>query len=153
MIIQRPEFTERIKNLNKWTLVYGRRKTGKTFLLRKFVPHDEYFFVKRDKTILTEQNDRMESMLYDTFTEILQRELSNDKTLVVDEFHRLGDDFFDLLHSMNKNGKLILVSSTLSLSKKILGKNSALMGLFAEIPIPIIHLSNTLKELGDKDHS
>lgn len=153
MIIQRPEFTERIKNLNKWTLVYGRRKTGKTFLLREFVPHDEYFFVKRDKTILTEQNDRMESMLYDSFTEILQRELSNDKTLVVDEFHRLGDDFFDLLHSMNKNGKLILVSSTLSLSKKILGKNSALMGLFAEIPIHIIHLSNTLKELRDKDHS
>lgn len=92
-------------------------------------------------------------MLYDTFTEIMQRELSKDKTLVVDEFHRLGDDFFDLLHSMDKNGKLILVSSTLSLSKKILGKNSALMGLFAEVPIPIIHLSNTLDELRDKDYS
>jgi len=38
----------------------------------------------------------MKSMVYDTFTEVLQLELSNGKTVVVDEFHRLGDDLFDL---------------------------------------------------------
>ncbi len=153
MIIQRPDLAKRIKELDKWTMVYGRRKTGKTFLLREFVPHDEYFFVKRDRTILTERDQKMESMVYDTFIEILQRELSNGKTLVVDEFHRLGDDFYDLLHSMKKNGRLILVSSTLSLSKKLLDQKSPLMGLFAEVPVPIIDLSNSLKALESKHHS
>ena len=153
MIIQRPQLTQQIKEMDKWILVYGRRKTGKTFLLREFVPYDEYFFVKRDRTILTEKDHKMESMVYDTFTEILQRELSNDKTLVIDEFHRLGDDFYDLLHGMKKNGKLILVSSTLSLSKKLLDEKSPLMGIFAEMPVPIIDLSNTLEALDSENHS
>ncbi len=147
MIIQRPELTDRIEGLGKWTLVYGRRKTGKTFLLREFIPYDEYFFVKGDRTILAEREDKMENMVYDVFTEAIQRELENGKTLVVDEFHRLGEDFFDLLHSMRKNGRLILVSSTLSLSKKLLEENSPLMGLFAEISVPIIDLSNSLDTL------
>ncbi|MFW5946763.1 MAG: AAA family ATPase [Candidatus Natronoplasma sp.] len=153
MIIQRPELTQQIKEMDRWILVYGRRKTGKTFLLREFVPYDEYFFVKRDKTILTEKDHKMDSMVYDTFTEILQRELSDGKTLVVDEFHRLGDDFYDLLHGMKKNGKLILVSSTLSLSKKLLDERSPLMGLFAEMPVPIIKLTNTLEGLDPENHS
>ncbi len=152
MIIERPELTRRIRELDKWTMVYGRRKTGKTFLLREFAPYDEYFFVKRDRAILSEGGNKMKNMVYDAFTEVLQRELANGKTLVVDEFHRLGDDFFDLLHSMKKNGRLILVSSTLSLSRKILGKNSPLMGLFAEVPVPIIDLSSTLTALGPDQH-
>ncbi len=151
MIIPRPAITQRIKELKKWTLVYGRRKTGKTFLLREFVPHDEYFFVKRDKTIFAEKNDRMESMVYDTFEEIIQRELKDGKTLVVDEFHRLGDEFFDLLHSMRKNGRLILVSSTLSLSKKLIGERSPLLGLFAEVQVPVIDLIDTLNVLDKKE--
>jgi len=150
MIIQRPELTRRIKDIDKWIMVFGRRKTGKTFLLREFIAHDEYFFVKRDRTILTEKESRMESMVIDTFNEILQRELKNGNTIVVDEFHRLGDDFFDLLHSMEKEGKLILVSSTLSFSKRILDKRSPLLGLFAEVPVPIIDLSNTLDALDPK---
>ncbi|MBS3789924.1 MAG: ATP-binding protein [Candidatus Thermoplasmatota archaeon] len=150
MIIQRPELTRRIKELDKWIMVFGRRKTGKTFLLREFIPHDEYFFVKRDRSILTEDNGKMKNLVIDTFTEILQRELNNGKTIVVDEFHRLGDEFFDLLHSMEKSGKLILVSSTLSFSKKLLDKRSPLLGLFAEVPVPIIDLSNTLDALDSK---
>ena len=149
MIIQRPELTEQIEDLDKWTMVYGRRKTGKTFLLREFIQTDEYFFVKRDRTIFSEKDNRMKNMTYDTFEEILQRELANGKTLVVDEFHRLGDDFFDLLHSMRKDGRLILVSSTLSLSKKMIGKRSPLMGLFAEVPVPIISLKNTSDTIKD----
>ncbi len=151
MIIERPDLTDRIKGLPKWTMVYGRRKTGKTFLLREFVPHDEYFFVKRDLTILTEKRGVMQNMVQDVFMEVLQRELANGKTLVVDEFHRLGDDFFDLLHSMRKNGKLILVSSTLSLSKKILEKKSPLMGMFAEVPVPMIDLADTIEAVRSGD--
>lgn len=151
MIIERPGLTERIAGQSKWTLVYGRRKTGKTFMIREFVPHDRYFFVKRDKTILTERDGGMKSMVYDAFMEVLQLELSNGKTVVIDEFHRLGDDLFDLLHSMKKDGRLILVSSTLYLSKKLLDNRSPLMGLFAEVLVPVIELSDTLKALDIQD--
>ncbi len=153
MIIQRPELTRRIEELNNWIMVFGRRKTGKTFLLREFVSHDEYFFVKRDRSILTEEDSKMKNLGIDTFNEIMQRELDDGRTIVVDEFHRLGDEFFDLLHSMEKSGKLILVSSTLSFSKKLLDKRSPLLGLFAEVPVPIIDLSNTLEALDSKQFS
>lgn len=144
MIIERPKETARIEELNKWVLVYGRRKTGKTFILNNFIKYDEYFFVKTNKNILTKDS---ESISYETFLEILKRSLAEDKTVVVDEFHRLGSEFFDFLHFTKKEGKLILVSSTLFLSKKIFSGRSALLGLFAEVSVGIISMDDTLRAL------
>lgn len=122
-------------------MVYGRRKTGKTFLVQNFIHYDEYFFVKKDKNILTKNN---EVFSYETFLEILRRSLESHKVVVVDEFQRLGSDFFDFLHFLEKKGKLILLSSTLFLSKKILSGQSALLGIFAEVPLGLIRLEDTL---------
>lgn len=144
MIIERPDEAKRIREINKWILVYGRRKTGKTFLLTNFIEYDEYFFVKRDKNIISKNN---ESILYETFIEIIRRVLEDNKTVIIDEFHRLGEEFFDFLHHTKKQGKLILISSTLYLSKKIISNKSPLLGLFAEIPISLISLKDTLKSL------
>lgn len=144
MIIERPNEITQIKNLNKWTLLYGRRKTGKTFLVTNFVKYDEYFFVKSNKNILSKDN---QSILYETFIEILRRTLENNKTVVVDEFHRLDTDFFEFLHAIKKQGKLILISSTLFLSTKLISSRSPLLGLFAEIPISLINLKDCLKAL------
>jgi len=143
MIIQREE-AERLKANKHWIFVFGRRKTGKSFLVKNFIKWDEFFFVKRDKTILSESQ---ESLSYDTFLSILKRELSNNKTIVVDEFHRLGRDFLDFIHSLDKKGKLIVISSTLYLSKNLIGSKSPILGLFTEFPIKIIELSDTLKAL------
>lgn len=145
MIIERPEELKRIAEAKKWTLIYGRRKTGKTFLVERFVKYDEYFFVKRDRSILAGKDDK--SISYETFTELLKRALSEDKVIVVDEFHRLGDDFFDFLHYIKKEGRVILLSSTLSLSKKLLSNRSPLLGFFTEVPVGIIHLGDCLKAL------
>ncbi len=142
MIIERPYDVKRIRESKKWTLIYGRRKTGKTFLVQQFVPFDEYFFVKTNKSILDKENA---SIGYETFLEILKRSLAAEKTVVVDEFHRLGQDFFDTLHALKKQGKLILISSTLFLSKKLLSSKSALLGLFAEVPLGLIRLRDTLR--------
>ncbi len=141
MIIPRPQELKRIQESKKWILVYGRRKTGKTFLLRNFVAFEDYFFVKKDRGILTKENNRIS---YDTFLELLKRGLAENKVFIIDEFHRLGDDFFDFLHALPKKGKIILVSSTLFLSKKILSEKSALLGLFAELPLGLIQLTDTL---------
>lgn len=144
MIILRPLEANRINKIKKWQLVYGRRKTGKTFLINNFTKFDEYFFVKTDKGILTKESKQIG---YETFIEILKRGIEEEKTIVIDEFHRLGTDFFDFLHYSRKKGKVILVSSTLFLSKKLLSEKSAIMGLFAEVPIGLIGLKDALQFL------
>jgi hypothetical protein len=144
MIIERTEEVKRITSLNKWIFLYGRRKTGKTFLATNFIKSDEYFFVKADKNILTKESH---AISYETFLELLKRGLEKKETIIVDEFHRLGSDFLDFLHNMKKTGKLILISSTLFLSKKLISVKSAILGLFAEFPLGIIGLSDSLKAL------
>lgn len=142
MIIQRPIETEKLRGTKKWTLVYGRRKTGKSFICENFLKYADYFFVKRDRTIISKRDAK--TLSYETFLALLKRDLTEDKTVVVDEFHRLGDGFADELHAMEKKGRLVLVSSTLHLSKNIIGKNSALLGLLAEMPIWPINLGDCL---------
>ena len=144
MIIERPKELKKINEINKWILVYGRRKTGKTFLVKNFVKYDEYLFVKTNKNIM---NNKNEAISYETFIEILKRLLENNKTVIVDEFHRLGNDFFDFLHYTKKQGKLILISSTLFLSKKLISSKSPLLGLFAEISFGLINIKDALNAL------
>lgn len=150
MIIERRE-AEALRKSGRWVLVFGRRKTGKTFLVRNYLRHDEYFFVKRDKTVIVGSSDR--ELTYDAFREVFSRLLEEDKTVVVDEFHRLGGGFLDYLHYMQKKGRLVLVSSTFHLAKKILGKKSPLLGLFAEFPVGLIAMEDVataLKRVEDR---
>lgn len=144
MIIDRTEVNE-IKKIKKWLLIYGRRKTGKTFLVENFLTFDEYFFVKRDRTILSKKDQK--KITYETLTSLLERGLSNGNTIVIDEFHRLGDDFLDFIQYINKKGKLILISSTLFLSKKMFTSKSPILGFFAEVPVRIIRLDDCLRTL------
>lgn len=150
MIIPRPKEARMVTGTKKWVLVYGRRKTGKTFLVNNFTKFDEYFFVKNSGGILSKDNN---SIIYETFIEIFARALQEKKTVVVDEFHRLGSDFFDYLHYMKKSGRLVLISSTLFLSKKLISGKSALLGLFAEIPVGLISLEDCLLALEKYDFS
>ena len=144
MIIARPEAVKRLNANKKWLFIYGRRKTGKTFLVKNFGEYDEYFFIKRDRTIISKKGD---TMSYATFLEVFKVLVDNNKKIIVDEFHRLGDDFFDYLHYTDKKGRVILISSTLYLSKKILSQKSALLGLFEEYPLGIIDLKDSLEAL------
>ncbi len=145
MIIERPAEVKRINEVPKWTLVYGRRKTGKSFLVENFAKWDEYFFVKHDRTIISKKDNK--TISYETFLEVLWRALEDGKTLVVDEFHRLGMDFFDLLHASKKQGKLILISSTLFLATKLISPKSPLLGLFAEVPVGLISTADCFNAL------
>ncbi len=145
MIIPRSAEMEILNGIKKWLLVYGRRKTGKSFLIENFIQYDDYFFVKRDRTILSKKSSK--TMSYETFIELVKMQLEDGKTIVIDEFHRLGDDFFDFVHYTKKSGKMILVSSTLFLSKKLLSVHSPLVGFFAEIPIGLIDLKDCITSL------
>ncbi|MCK4718787.1 MAG: ATP-binding protein, partial [Thermoplasmata archaeon] len=146
MIIVRPREIDSLKR-GGWLFIYGRRKTGKTFLVENFMEYDEFFFVKRDRTILLK--DEWREFDYVTFVEVLRRDLAAGKTVVVDEFHRLGDDFLDLLHALPKNGKLVLLSSTLHTAKMLIDKSSPLLGRFAELNVGIISLGDAMNALGE----
>ena len=144
MIIPREE-EKVLEKINKWILVYGRRKTGKTFLVRTFLKHDEYFFVKTDRTIIVRSGEKI--ITYETFVELLGHMLDEGKIVVVDEFHRLGQDFTDYLHYREKKGQLVLISSTFHLSKNLIAKKSPLLGLFAEFPLGLIRIEDVAKAL------
>lgn len=148
VIIQRKKLTEKIETSEKWVLIYGRRKTGKTYIVENTVSYDDYFFVNRNRTIL----DKISSQVldYNTFVAIFLRSVQQRRTIVIDEFHRLGEEFLDVLHSSRKSGKVILITSTLFLAKKLLSGNSALLGLFNEIQVDIISLDDALRELKDR---
>lgn len=144
MIIKRREVIK-LKKMKGWILIFGRRKTGKTFLVENFLDYDEYFFVKRDKMIVSKTDEK--EINYDMFITLIKRGLREKKTIVVDEFHRLGDDFLDFLHHIEKEGKMILISSTLFLSSKLFSSHSPILGLFAEFPLGLISLEDVIKEL------
>lgn len=127
VILSRDTELEEIKSLGNWVYICGRRKTGKTFFVKNFTDYDMYFFINRDGTAFTEDGRRIS---YETFFELV-RENIGTKRIVIDEMHRLPDEFFDYLHSTGKKGRIIAVSSTLWLSQKLLGSGSPLLGLFS----------------------
>ncbi len=148
VIIKRNKELQQFRSIKGWVWICGRRKTGKTFFVKNFTKYDEYFFVNRDQTIL--RNNKIIS--FDTFFELF-KELIPNKKIVIDEFHRLPQQFFDYLHA-SKNGELVAISSTLWLSKKLLGKGSPLMGLFSLLIFGIADekdVLNSLRELDKKE--
>ncbi len=144
MIIERDE-AKKINSTHAWTLIYGRRKTGKTFMVQNFVKYDYYFFVRQDKAVIYKD----QNLTYEAFLQLFLTLAKENKIVVIDEFHRLPKEFFDYVHyvSPERKGRLILISSTLCLAKNFFSPQSPLLGLFAEVPVPLISLSLVLKAL------
>ena len=69
------------------------------------------------------------------------------KKIVIDEFHRLPDEFLDFLHSSGVKGELILITSTLWLAKNLLGRGSPIIGLVSPIRIGLIDEAEILLHL------
>jgi len=142
MIIERPRETSLI-NRSKWVLIYGRRKTGKTFIVENFTSYDSFYFVKRDRTII--EKGPWRDLTYETFRELVIRDISQNKTVVIDEFHRLGDDLLDIVHALPKKGRLVLISSTLHMARRIVDSYSPILGKLSEVRVDLIDLRDILK--------
>ncbi|NJE31101.1 ATPase [Thermococcus sp. 18S1] len=131
-----------------WKMLYGRRKTGKTFLVEHFLDYEEFFFVNRDGTV----HDRLsgDKMTYPEFMRLFPRLLGEKKRIVIDEFHRLPDEFLDLLHAYSgtPGGEVILVTSTMWLAQRLLSmKESPLLGIALPLKIGLIDEREILVEL------
>ncbi len=141
IIVKRFYDEKRLRKLSLPLFVYGRRKTGKTFLIKRMFKQANYFFVRKDKTIYYEK--RNENINYDEIIRIIEE---TDKQIIVDEFHRLGDDFLEFLH-IKQPKNLILITSTLNLAKKLLTEKSPILGLFLEFRLDLINEKDILISL------
>lgn len=128
-----------IKKIKSWILLYGRRKTGKTYLVRNFLRSDSYYFVARSLDIFS-YNKEIEKLEYNVFFDRIKRELLDEKLIIIDEFQRLPQDFLDFLHfaKSSSKAKLILVGSSLGFILKILDKGSPLLGIVYPIQLKLI---------------
>ncbi|MEA3559322.1 MAG: AAA family ATPase [Candidatus Thermoplasmatota archaeon] len=137
MKIPRKEIND-IQSTQGWLLIYGRRKTGKTFLLRNFIDHDRYYLVRRDGVIVSgdERPIRFENINH--FLDDLRSLLLEQKTVILDEFQRLPEFFQDEISMVHPNGRLILTGSSFQMMEKVLSQNSPLLGMLSEFMIDLL---------------
>jgi len=77
-----------------WLLVYGRRKTGKTFLLRNCAGASVYVTVGRSGSCLVEEEGgepRVASL--EEGVRVALRAVESGSTAVIDEFQRLPEEY------------------------------------------------------------
>lgn len=131
IILKRPTEVDRIGH--GWYLVHGRRKTGKTYLVRNFVQHHAYFFVSRDGLIYRDDGT---TIGYEALKDIVKINMDEGRRIVIDEFQRLPEGFQDYLHFLGGSGDMVLISSTLWLSERLIsGAGSPILGLV--IPVGV----------------
>ena len=128
--------TSELEKVQTWVLLYGRRKTGKTYLLRNSVPYDVYFHVRIDGSITNygEGTDIDQEYLMKNLSKLLKE----DKTIVIDEFQRLPERFYDDVSLLHPDGKLILTGSSLKIVNKVMSRNSPLLGMLYPLHLSII---------------
>lgn len=127
-----------------WVILYGRRKTGKTFLLRNFLEYDAYLFIRRDGSIRSEGIDIREPR---QLVENVGKLLTVNKTVVIDEFQRLPENVLEDLTKFHPHGKLVLSGSSLRIVKKIFEPGSPLLGFFTPIKMSLIDPVDILRSL------
>jgi len=136
-----------LRRLHPPIIFYGRRKTGKTFLVKNYYKDAEYFFVRRDRSVFWE--NKGEVLNYDEFIRII--ETLNKRTIIVDEFQRLPEDFLDYLH-VRQFRDIVLITSTLFLVESLISKRSPILGLFLEYRVDTIDERDILLNLSEHFH-
>jgi hypothetical protein len=135
--IQRSE-TRLAKKARGNLLIYGRRKVGKTYLIKEFLDFDIYVFVKRGGGMLLEGGPAESLESYEQFLLLFTQWMADGKTVVVDEFQRLPGDFLDLLQAKGGKGRVILSGSSFHVVKDVLSHRSPLLGIVSEIRLSLI---------------
>jgi len=123
-------------------LIFGRRKVGKTFIVKNFIEHDIYVLVKRGGGFFVEGFGESGISSYDQFMAMLQDWMKNG------EFQRLPGDFHDALQTMDMKGQLILTGSSFHLVKQLLSVRSPVLGMFSEIRVSLIKPVDIFAGLG-----
>ena len=133
-----------------WSMIYGRRKVGKTYLVDNFVTHDVFFTVRVDRSITARGIDVPIVGDLDTFARIVTRLLDENKTVVIDEFQRLPMVVMEDISRAHPNGRLILTGSSMRVVERYTGRNSPLLALVRPFKLDQIRSSDILVSLADR---
>ena len=136
-IVDRYE-TEIANKAKKYLLIYGRRKVGKTFLVKNFLKYDIYVLIKKGGGMYIEGGPVNHLDSYQQFTEFCTTWLSENKTIVIDEFQRLPQEFLEFLQIQYPNGRVILTGSSFHIIKDVISQKSPILGLCSDLKLSLI---------------
>lgn len=139
-IIERREIEALLST--KWSLWYGRRKTGKTFYAREKLKYSHYFIVTHGRDIINIETG--ETLSFNEFLKVFPLLIGSGR-IVVDEFHRLDEPFFSLIQGLSGKGELTLITSTRHYFRRFIGANSPLLGLLHPIEVGLVDPRDALK--------
>lgn len=138
-----------LRNLRGWILIYGRIRTGKTFLLRRFFSGAYYFAATRAGYIIFEENNEVKCINVKDAVSMIGSLLRRGETVILEEFQRISDKFLNEIAANYPNGKLIASTSSIGMSKKILDGKNPFSGLFTPFKIDLIKYSDTIFSLSN----
>jgi len=134
-----------IEDLPSWILIHGRRKVGKTFILRNFIRHDVYVTVRRDGAsyatgLPLERIESPERLVY-----LVGPLLKDGRTVIIDEFQRLPESFLDEIATFHPHGRLILSGSSMRVVKRVMGIGAPLVGLMSVYQLGLLRPTDALR--------
>jgi hypothetical protein len=132
IIVERP-LLDRFLESGGRRLLYGRRKTGKTFYARYRLQGYRYYITRPGGKIYDPIDD------YEIDFRGFLRECRGTNNIILDEFHRADPKLFDALQAGECSGDLVLITSTLHYHKKYtMERNAPLKGLFKQIMVDLL---------------
>ncbi|OYT55140.1 MAG: hypothetical protein B6U76_06695 [Desulfurococcales archaeon ex4484_217_2] len=137
------------RELSGWNIVYGRRKTGKTFMV-KTVLRGKAFYVIVTRSLTAIVRDERGKVSYEGIDEAMSKvleKLGSGGTVVIDEFQRVPPKYWDALATQHPKGNLLLISSSMGFIHKILDSSSPLLGLVLPRRVGIISVSDAIASL------
>ncbi len=124
IIVERPSLRRFLLTSGR-RLLYGRRKTGKTFYARHVLGNYEYFIVRKGGTIYDPVNDE------ELDTSAFIRVCRHTDRVILDEFHRANPRLFDAVQAGVCGENLVFITSTLHYYRVFVeGPEAPLTGLF-----------------------
>ena len=148
LTIERSEVRE-IEDQPGWILLYGRRKVGKTFLLRNFIKHDAFVSVRRDGISHASGLAGSRITSFETLADLMGPVLKDGGTVIVDEFQRLPESFLDEVALFHPHGRLILSGSSMAVVSRVLGVGSPMLGLATTYHLGLVRPTDALRSLPD----
>jgi len=149
-VLWRREFLA-YREMRAWTLVYGRRKTGKSFMVRLYEGDALFVTVTRAGSCIVEEPGGGYRVVEqgDAVRAAVER-LRRGGTVVLDEFQRLPAQYWDLLALASPRGRLVLVASSLGVVERVFASNSPLLGLVAPFRVDPIRFADALASLAPR---
>jgi hypothetical protein len=149
-IVLRRREAEELKKARGWLLVYGRRKVGKTFLLRSELSWSIYATVTRSREIFLESDGGIEKTGLEEGLQRVVDALRRGECVVIDEFQRLPENYWDMLALAHPSGRLVLSGSSFGVVEKVFSRRSPLLGLVNPLRVDVVSYADAVSSLVER---